>query len=185
MFDGQISQYMGFVPSPFPDMVADDAQDPMAPAQFIAGWLYGITTHTISKQDEIVACYTTNDDLTADFYDAQAAFASGDQTTGWSKLSDAKQYYDAAFANCGTDITTPLTQWMNKVDALADLDNWDTVSAQIYANNKEFLDASLGYEENSWNRGVFFDAGMFAGRYELIFVEQAPAQMIENILLFV
>ena len=83
MYDGQISQYMGLVPNAYPDMLADDAQDPMAPAQFIAGWLFGITTQTVEKQDAIVACYTKNDDLTADYYDAQAAFASGDSTTGW------------------------------------------------------------------------------------------------------
>merc|ERR1712071_465823 len=138
--------------------LADDAQNPEAPAQFIAGWLYGVSAQAFNIQDAIVA---------------------GDSQTGYSKLNDAKQYYDAFFANCGTDVTDPLTQWSDNIDALAQIDNWDTISAQIYLDNKQILDDDLSYEVNSWNRGVFFDAGMFAGRYQLIFYEQAPAQIID------
>jgi hypothetical protein len=186
MYDGQISQYMGLVPNPYPDMVfADDAQNPEAPAQFIAGWLYGVSTQAFNMQDAIVACYTRNDDLTAAYYDAQAAFVAGDSQTGYSKLNDAKQYYDAFFANCGTDVTDPLTQWSDNIDALAQIDDWDTISAQIYLDNKQILDDDLSYEVNSWNRGVFFDAGMFAGRYQLIFYEQAPAQIIDEMLSYI
>jgi hypothetical protein len=165
--------------------LADDAQNPEAPAQFIAGWLYGVSTQAFNMQDAIVACYTRNDDLTAAYYDAQAAFVAGDSQTGYSKLNDAKQYYDAFFANCGTGVTDPLTQWSDNIDALAQIDDWDTISAQIYLDNKQILDDDLSYEVNSWNRGVFFDAGMFAGRYQLIFYEQAPAQIIDEMLSYI
>ena len=95
-----------------------ETQDAMAPAQFIAGWAFGISNQSLDLRDAIVQCYTTNDDLTATYYDAQAAFATGDFETGHQKLSDAKQYYDAAFANCSTDVTAPLTTWSNMIDAL-------------------------------------------------------------------
>merc|ERR1719438_49900 len=103
------------------------------------------------------------------------AFENNDTDTGYKKLDDAKQYYDDAFAKCDKKITDPLSQWTAKRDALAQIKDWDTISAQIYLDNKQILDDDLSYEVNSWNRGVFFDAGMFAGRYQLIFYEQAPA----------
>ena len=79
----------------------------------------------------------------------------------------------------------PAAAIQDNIDALAQIDNWDTISAQIYLDNKQILDDDLSYEVNSWNRGVFFDAGMFAGRYQLIFYEQAPAQIIDEMLSYI
>ena len=43
MYDGEIAQYMGLVPNPYNALESIDDMDPEAPAQFIAGWLYGIS----------------------------------------------------------------------------------------------------------------------------------------------
>ena len=65
-----------------------------APAQFVAGWLYGVDGW--DKRDYIIGCYQSNDDLTNALYDAMEAYIAGDQKTGDSKMSDTKKLYEMA-----------------------------------------------------------------------------------------
>ena len=101
----------------------------MAPAEFIAGWLFGITTQADSERDEIMACYTPNADLTSDYYEGMAAFEANDQKTGTAKFNDAQQYYGDAFAKCSKKVTDPLTEYTNKVNDLSKIANWSKISA--------------------------------------------------------
>jgi len=160
----------------------DTTQDPQAPAQFIAGWLYGITLNTIEDRDAIIDCYKSNTDLTSDYYDAMADYKAGKTSDGDAKFDDAEQYYSDAFGSCGDSINNDLEAWGQKVKDMKSADNWDTVSQQIYTDNKAKVDADVGYMNNSWDRGVFYDAGLFAGRIDRLFLDNVPSEQIAQIL---
>ena len=48
-------------------------QDPEAPFQFMAGWLYGISLNTVDVREKMVACAKKDADLTSDMYAIIAA----------------------------------------------------------------------------------------------------------------
>ena len=128
MYDGQISQYMGLVPNPYTAETEAEQLDGQAPAQYIAGWLYGISWQQEDLRDKIIACYTENDIITQDYFDGMAAYSKGDTETATAKFNDAGEHYDEAFANCDSSITDVLTQWKTKLTDLEKIDNWDTIS---------------------------------------------------------
>lgn len=58
MYDGQISQYMGLVPNSYPNLEEEDTtRNWQAPAQMMAGWLYGISLNTVDIRNSLLACY--------------------------------------------------------------------------------------------------------------------------------
>lgn len=151
-----------------------EAKDPEAPAQMIAGWLFGITDQALEYRDKIVGCYKTNVNITNDYYDGMAAYKSGNSTAGDAKFNDARQYYDDAFSGCASDVTDALTKWTDKVDALANIKNWDQVSKQIYTQHKDVLDQDIQFEFMYWDQGVYYNAGMYGGRFDKTFLDYAP-----------
>ena len=151
-----------------------ETRDPMAPAQMSAGWLFGISNQEQEMRDAIVACYKVNDDLTNDYFEGMAAYESGDIHTGEKRFSDAEHHYDDAFGGCSREVTDALTSWKDKVDKMMAMDDWDKISAKIYADNKDVLDQDIQFEFKTWDEGVYFDAGMFAGRYEKVFLDNIP-----------
>merc|ERR1712151_11605 len=140
------------------------------------------TLNTVEERDALVACYTTNDDLTKDYYDGMADYKAGKASDGDAKFDDAEQNYNEAFSKCDAEYTTPLAQWGQKVKDMKSADNWDTVSQKIYDDNKDKVDADVGYMNNSWDRGVFYDAGLFAGRIDRLFLDNWPSEQLAQIL---
>lgn len=98
MFAGYSMQYMGLAPP-------RGGQDELAPAEFIAGWYYGVEGE--DKRPYILSCYKASDDLTNALYDAMTAYIAGDQHTGDSKMEDTKKLYLLALTDC-TDVNPTL-----------------------------------------------------------------------------
>ena len=69
-------------------------RDPTAPAQYMAGWFYGVSTE--DDRDEIMKCFKQSDDLTNKLYDAMDDFASGDHKAGDELISETKALFEAA-----------------------------------------------------------------------------------------
>jgi len=84
-------------PTPTPEDSTED-RDATAPAQFVAGWYYGVIGD--DKRDYIIDCYQMNDDLTNALYDGMEAYIAGDQETGDSKMKSTKDLYATALATC-------------------------------------------------------------------------------------
>ena len=147
----------------------------MAPAQFAAGWLYGISGQTEERRDDILACFEPYDKLTKALYGAMKQYQKGNQEKGDTKMERAKKRYDTALASCPEELLDTLGSWNDKVDALTSQDNWSDVKTQIYNDNKEELDGDIANEFKTWNEGVYYNSGMFAGRFEKVFLDNAPA----------
>jgi len=60
--------------------------------------------------------------------------------------------------------------------------DWDKISAKIYKANKAVCDQDIEYEFKTWNEGIYFDSGMFAGRFQKIFLDNAPQEVVTSLL---
>ena len=135
-------------------------RDPYAPAQFMAGWYYGIAEK--DKRDELLKCYKTDIDLTNSLYDAMEAYIDGDKATGDAKMADTKPLYKKALSGCG-QVAEHMGEWAQKFDDLTKIADWPKVASQIYQDNKAVVDTDIKNELLEWEEGVFFNSGMFAG----------------------
>ena len=148
-------------------------RDDMAPAQFVAGWYYGVSTE--DKRDDILKCFTKSEDLTNVLYDAMEAYIAGDSKTGDKKMKDSKKLWDTAMAGCG-QIAVAMGDVSKKFEDMQAQSDWDKVSKEIYQANKAVIDRDVDFELKTWSEGVWFNSGMFAGQIEKIFLDQMPEE---------
>ena len=180
---GIIAIYMGLAPDPqqpniFEDVEDDEefgARDQTAPAQYFAGWLYGISGQTVGLRDDILDCYKKDKELTKDCYRGMNKYMKGKTQQGNTKWEDAYKRYPATLAECGSDITGAWDEWTKKMGDLVSISDWNNIEDQIYEANKTQVDANTSYQFKTWTEGVFYNSGMFAGRNDKIFLENAPA----------
>ena len=102
-------------------MIDGSDRDPYAPAQFTAGWYYGIAEK--DKRDEILKCYKTDVALTNALYDAMEAYIDGDKATGDAKMGETKPLYKKALSGCG-EVAEHMGEWAQKFDDLTKIANW-------------------------------------------------------------
>jgi len=175
----------GIIPGMYPLMAGfEDHRDPDAVPQFTAGWLYGISWQQADFRDEIVACYKANNKLEDDYFNGMAAYEAGDSEKGDGLFSDATKYYDDAFGGCDKDVTDALGAWNDKIQALAEIKDWDKISAKIYEAHKTELDADVALEFKWWDGAVYFNSGMYAGRFQKVFLDNAPEEIIAEMLAY-
>merc|ERR1712083_1527 len=95
---------------------ASETRDPTAPAEVIAGWLYGVTLNLVDERDAILTCYKTNVDLTNDYFDAMEDYEQGEMTAGAKAWAAASKLYPYALASCSSQVLDPLEIWGKKVE---------------------------------------------------------------------
>ena len=66
--------------------MSDTTRDPNAPAQYMAGWYYGVSID--EDYTKIFECFKNNDDLTNKLYDAMESFVSEDHKEGDKLISE-------------------------------------------------------------------------------------------------
>lgn len=131
-----------------------------AAAQFSAGYLYGITYK--DKRDYIVGCFANSADLNTAIDNAMADYAKGDNDSAEKEWEKASPLYETAMADCAdvADDFAALKKFED--DFLAQADAKD----QIEANMKKYkaeIEKNGGLEISEWQKGVYFNSGMFAG----------------------
>ena len=175
MFDGYIAQRMGLVQSPWMMRKGDDdgpKRDMYGPAQFIAGWLYGISDQTMDKRDAIVDCFTPSHDLMKEVYHAMNQYVKGNKDKGDEAWEKAIELYKPALENCDLhSIQEPLNTYRNRMSEMVADPKWHKKEHRIYENNREVIDQSNVNQFKTWWEGVPFDSGMFAGRIDAIFLD--------------
>ena len=97
----------------------------MGPAQFIAGWLYGISDQTMDKRDAIVDCFTPSHDLMKEVYHAMNQYIKGNKDKGDEAWEKAIELYKPALANCDLhSVTEPLNTYKNKMSEMVADPKW-------------------------------------------------------------
>ena len=116
----------------------------------------------MDKRDYILSCFTQNDDLTAFLYSAMADYTAGNRDDGDAKMTCSKSYFAEALQKCDETSSAFLTaeHYYANFDQQ---DNADEIRQQNYEKNKVTIDRDIGYITQTWNTGVFFNSGFFAG----------------------
>ena len=145
-------------------------RDPDAPAQFIAGWHYGIA-HEKDRDD--LSCFKADDDLTNTLYDAMEAYIAGNHADGDAKMTATVPLYKEALSGCGR-LETHIGKWAQRIDEMKAREDWPQLLKEIYQANKDVIDRDTGLELREWEQGVFFNSGMFAGQRGKVFLDNIP-----------
>ena len=90
------------------DFFAGSDRDSYAPAQFTAGWYYGISGK--DKRDKIVECFKPNDKLTNFLYEAFEEYIAGNKMAGDAYLARTKPLYRRALSDCG-NLNEHMHEW--------------------------------------------------------------------------
>ena len=123
--------------------------DATAAPQFAAGYLYGVSQHTIDQREYILDCYAQNDDLTAFLYAAMADYAAGNRDDGDAKMTCSKSYFSDAMQKC--DQTNGSFATAERFYADFDQqDNADAIRETNYQKNKVTIDRDAGYIVSTW-----------------------------------
>ena len=144
---------------------------PDAPGEFLSGWVYGISLQKDDLRNSMMSCIKFDEDLTNDMYEGMAAYEKGDMDTGKKKMDDAQKKYEKALAGCDTTVTDPLKSWTDKMTDLVSRKDWEDFEKKVYDANKKEIDDNIHNEFKWWDASVFFNAGMFAGRTDKIFLD--------------
>ena len=94
---------------------AGSDRDPYAPAQFTAGWYYGISGK--DKREKIIECFKPDDKLTNFLYEAFDEYAAGNKMAGDAYLAKTKPLYRRALSDCG-NLKDHMHEWSQKMDNL-------------------------------------------------------------------
>ena len=171
MFFGQFEKVFVDANEQYPPALKGSQRDNTAPAQFTAGWYYGISNE--DERNQILECFTESEDLTNALYDAMEAYIAGDEKTGDVKMKETKALYKTAMAGCG-QIAEAMGVMAKRLDDMEARQDWDKLSQEIYQANKDVIDRDNNLVFSQWSDGVFFNSGMFAGQIEKIFLDATP-----------
>ena len=153
---------------------------PDAPGEFLAGWVYGVSWQKVDIRNDLMACIAEDENLTNDMYDGMHAYEAGDMDKAGKLMKDAKTLYAKALNGCPSKVTDPLNEWGNKVEKLTERSDWEDLQKTIYFKNKEEITKDSELEFKWWDSGNFFNAGMFGGRIEKVFLDNAGPEPTEN-----
>ena len=154
--------------------MSDTTRDPTAPAQYIAGWFYGVSLE--DDRDELLKCFKQSDDLTNKLYDAMESIIDGDVDEGDKKMAETRPLFETAIAGCNQDILKKMGDNDKKFEDLKARSDWATIRMDIYNKHKDVIDRDSQLAMREWKEGVFFNTGMFFGDVEKVFLDNAPAE---------
>ena len=122
-------------------------RDPQAPAQFTAGWYYGIAQE--DKRDDLMQCYQTDSNLTDTLYDAMEAYIAGDSETADAKIRETKPLYVKALSGCGK-LAESIGNWAKRTDDMMSRSDWTTFSKHVYEAHRDTIDRDGDLELREW-----------------------------------
>lgn len=159
------------------DMSKDDQT---APGQFVAGWLYGITT--LDERDYIMQCYESDDMLTSFLYAAFENYFAGNEQLGDAMMHCTRPLYEKALGKCdkSADVLTKLDQYYVKWESQP---NADELKKKAYEANKDWCDKEFGFIQKTWTEGVFFDTGMFSGQVQAMLEGKPDLGLVDTTFL--
>ena len=132
---------------------------PDAPAQFAAGFLYGV--NNIDQRDYIVGCYEQNTRLEDRLQFIVGLYSFGVWPLGDVIMSRTRDLFGESMANC--DETNPqFEQFYSVYDDFSakPLGALATYTRNYWAN-RDFVNSSMQQFVDQWNIGVYFNSGMF------------------------
>ena len=131
-----------------------------AAAQFTAGYLYGITSK--DERDYIVKCFNNDAELNNIIDTAMADQKKGDNDGAQKEWQKTQKMYETDMAGC-KDVAKDFEDLKKyEDDVLARSDAKEFIEANIKKYSAE-IDKAETEKLGEWEKGVYFNSGMFAG----------------------
>ena len=132
-------------------------------AQFSAGLLYAWSGQTIDKRDYLVNCTLPLPFVKYQLGKAFDDYNAGDLQAGNQHITRTQPLWQLSMILC-PETWSDFRAMIKEKDAFFARDDWPSVADQNYDANKDYVDQQWQFALNSWNTGVYFNAGMFYGR---------------------
>ena len=112
---------------------------------------------------------------------AYKAFGEDDWQAGNEKLDSGRMAWRLSMLKCH-ETNHKFTTIMHNLDSFFDADDWKSAADENYAGNKDYIDQQWDYMNNSWETGVYYNAGMFYARVAAAFTNQTllPLDLSED-----
>ena len=144
-------------------------------AQFAAGVLYAASNQTIDERDYIVSCSVHDERLNRRLGNAFIDYNAGNLRGGNRKMRKIDNNYRNSMANC-----TETNDYFERIDAQTDAflnqKAWRDEARANYDANKDYVDQQWQFCLDSWNQGIYFNAGMFYTRVAMALQDVALTQ---------
>ena len=145
------------------DKVFFDALPSDTTAQFSAGLLYAWSGQTVDKRDYLVGCTLEIPRVKRQLGKAFDDYNAGDDRAGNQHMKKATPWWQLSMVLCW-ETYDDFRGLIEYKDAFFARDDWQTVARENYDANQAYVDQQWQYALDSWNTGVYFNAGMFYGR---------------------
>ena len=132
-------------------------------AQWYAGVLYAYSGQTNDSRDYLVGCSVQVEKLDNKLARAYKKYGKEQYSRGNWKISKTEDFFRESMAACD-DTNDVFEEIASKAHDFFAQDNWKEIASANYEANKALADQQWALGMNSWERGVYFDAGMFYGR---------------------
>ena len=132
-------------------------------ANWAAGLLYAYTKQFSEDREYILSCSIQVDKLDTKLARAYKKYGKEEYESGNQKMMRAEKFFRESMTSC--ENTNEMFEEMAQTahDFFAQ-ENWRDIVRENYQANKVLADHQWALGLDSWNRGVYFDAGMFYGR---------------------
>ena len=114
-----------------------------------------------------------------------ADYEAGKQKRGDKKFADAGGRIYDAIRGCDQEIIDIFNDWNKKLGPLHEMKHWNKISDKIYKHHKDEIDADISLEFKWWDSAVYFNSGMYSGRFQKVFLDNAPEYIIGEMLSFI
>ena len=126
----------------------DEERKPLAPAEFTAGWYYGLSGH--DKRDKILNCYEPDNKLTNLLYDGMEAYIAGDHKSGGEKIALTRHLFKKALSRCPQLDLHMFDKWAGKIDDMTSRSDWEEFANRVYLDNRRELERDTDLELREW-----------------------------------
>ena len=150
-------QYIAGIEDEEPTLTAEDS------AQFAAGVLYAASNQTIDERDYIVSCSVNVDRLNSNLANAFGAYNDGKLRKCNTIMRNIDGPYRRSMKRC-TETNPSFARIDAQTDAFLAQKEWRKIARANYDANKDYVDQQWQFCLDSYNSGIYFNAGMFYTR---------------------
>ena len=140
-----------------------------APAEFIAGWYYGLSGH--DKRAKVHECFVADRKLTNKLYNAMESYIAGDRKSGDAFMAQTRPLFNNALSRCD-QLDSHVKDWARRIDEMMARSDWEQFALKVYKTNKREVERNIDLELREWQQGQFFNSGLFGGQLEKVFLDE-------------
>ena len=100
-----------------------------------------------------------------------------DRRDGYIKMIETRPLFKKQLAHCPR-VWTKMDPILRQADGLISDPDWNQIQQDIYVKKKKAIDRAVDLQLREWSQGKFFNAGMFAGNVDLVFLNNIEPHIV-------